>query len=168
MQLIPLRDEDIKEFKSSMQESFQYGYESYFWKSDQILPEKDIDRNLDEPNAYAYEMIDDEWILLWWAIVTINENQHNHLDFLFVKIWTQSKWVWQAIRKEIEKIHSDTKVWETVTPYFDKRNIHFYVNKLHFYITEYFNKKHMDPNCPEDEYAWDEGWMFRFQKIMNF
>jgi hypothetical protein len=28
MQLIPLREEDIKEFKLSMQEAFQYGYES--------------------------------------------------------------------------------------------------------------------------------------------
>lgn len=167
MQLIPLREEDIKEFKLSMQEAFQYGYESVCWKFDEILPESHIDRSLNKENSYAYEMIDDDWKLLWWAIVTINENQHNELDFLFVKVWTQSKWVWQAIRKEIEKIHSDTKVWETVTPYFDKRNIHFYVNKLHFHITEYFNEKHIDPNTPEDEYmAWD-GWMFWFQKVMQ-
>ena len=167
MQLIQLREEDIPEFKSSMQEAFQYWYESIFWKSDEILPESHIDRSLNKENSYAYEMIDDGWNLLWGAIVTINENQHNELDFLFVKVWIQSKWVWQAIRKEIEKIHSDTKVWETVTPYFDKRNIHFYVNKLHFHITEYFNEKHIDPNTPEDEYmAWD-GWMFGFQKVMN-
>jgi len=167
MQLIPLKEEDIKDFKSSMQEAFQYWYESVCWKSDEILSESHIDRSLNKENSYAYEMIDDDWKLLWGAIVTINENQHNVLDFLFVKVWIQSKWVWQSIRKEIEKIHSDTKVWETVTPYFDKRNIHFYVNKLHFHITEYFNEKHMDPNCPEDEYMWRDGWMFWFQKVMD-
>ena len=31
-------------------------------------------------------------------------------------------------------------------------NLDFYVNKLHFHITEYFNEKHIDPNTPEDEY----------------
>ena len=167
MQLIPLKEEDIKDFKSSMQEAFQYWYESVCWKSDEILSESHIDRSLNKENSYAYEMIDDDWKLLWGAIVTINENQHNELDFLFVKVWIQSKWVWQAIRKEIEKIHSDTKVWETVTPYFDKRNIHFYVNKLHFHITEYFNENHIDPNCPEDEYMGRDGWMFWFQKVMD-
>ena len=167
MQLIPLREDHMSEFKSSMQEAFQYWYESIFWKSDLILPEDHIDRSLNKPNSYAYEMIDDEWNMLWWVIVTINENHINELDFLFVKVWIQSKWVWQAIRKEIEKIHSDTKIWETVTPYFDKRNIHFYVNKLHFHITEYFNEKHVDPNTPQEEFMGNEGWMFGFQKVMD-
>ena len=91
-----------------------------------------------------------------------NENNINHLDFLFVKVGVQSKGIGQMIWKEIEKIFSDTLVWETCTPYFDKKNIHFYVNRLKFHIVEYFNEKHPDSNCYEE----DDG-MFRFEKVMK-
>lgn len=67
-------------------------------------------------------MIDNDEIV-GGVIVTINENNHNHLDFLFVKVGSQSKGIEQTIWKEIEKLYPNTKVWETYTPYFDKRNI---------------------------------------------
>ena len=57
-------------------------------------------------------------------------------------------------------------MWETCTPYFDKRNIHFYVNRLGFHIVEYFNEKHPDTNRPQDCYEEDDG-MFRFEKVMK-
>jgi hypothetical protein len=44
------------------------------------------------------------------------------------------------------------RVWETMTPYFEKRNIHFYVNKCGFHIVEFLRK--------EDE-------MFRFEKMIK-
>ena len=31
--------------------------------------------------------------------------------------------------------------WELVTPYFEVRNIHFYVNKCGFHIVEFFNER---------------------------
>ena len=63
----------------------------------------------------------------------INENNINHLDFLFVRVGVQSKGIGQAIWKKIEKLYPETEVWKTCAPYFDKRNIHF-------------NEKHPDPN----------------------
>lgn len=110
-------------------------------------------------------MIDDNDEILGGVIVEINDDNINHLDFLFVRVGVQSKGIGQAIWKEIEKIYSDTKVWKTYTPYFDKRNIHFYVNKLNFKIVEYYNEKHPDPNMPEDIYEDDDG-MFEFEKEM--
>ena len=101
------------------------------------------------------------------VIVTIDEKtNHNHLDFLFVKVGVQSKGIGQAIWKEIEKLYPNTKVWETCTPYFDKRNIHFYVNRLGFHIVEYFNEKHPDTNRPQDCYEEDDE-MIRFEKVMK-
>ena len=82
------------------------------------------------------------------------------------KVGVQSKGIGQAIWKEIEKIYPNIKVWETCTPYFDKRNIHFYVNRLGFHIVEYFNEKHPDPNMQLDCYEEDDG-MFRFEKVMK-
>ena len=93
MELIKLRDNDIKEFKKLMQEAFQYGYESVYGEDkEQVLPDKDIDENLSNKNSYAYQMIDDDKII-GGVIITINENNHNHLDFLFVKVGVQSKGV---------------------------------------------------------------------------
>ena len=47
MKIEKLKGDDTKEFKYLMQAAFQYGYESIFGKSDsEILPEKDIDRDL--------------------------------------------------------------------------------------------------------------------------
>lgn len=167
MKLIKLKNEDLELFKKYMQESFQYGYESiYGVDKSQVLPEKDIEKSLNNPNCHAYEMIDDNNEILGGTIVEINDDNINHLDFLFVRVGIQSKGIGQAIWKEIENIYSNTKIWKTCTPYFDKRNIHFYVNKLKFKIVEYFNEKHPDPNMSEDIYEEDDG-MFEFEKEMN-
>ena len=83
---IELRKEDISRFKKCMQDSFQYGYESVYGKSSNIiLPSKDIDESLNNKNSYAYEMIDNDEII-GGVIVTINNDKHNCLDFLFVKV----------------------------------------------------------------------------------
>lgn len=167
MKFIRLRDKDKVNFKKYMQESFQYGYESVYGKEkSQVLPEKDIDKSLNNTKCHSYEMIDDNNEIIGGVIVEINDDNINHLDFLFVRVGIQSKGIGQAIWKEIENIYSDTKIWKTCTPYFDKRNIHFYINKLKFKIVEYYNEKHSDPNMPEDIYLEDDG-MFEFEKEMT-
>ena len=74
-------------------------------------------------------------------------------------------WAWCAV----EKLHPEVTVWETVTPYFEKRNIHFYVNRCGFQIVEFYNSHHPDPNDPDVSQEQDEQFpdgMFRFQKRM--
>lgn len=167
MRLIELKEEDTELFKKYAQEAFQFGYESVYGKSEEIvLPDKDIEKSLNNENSHAYEMIEGDSDILGGAIVTINEKtNHNHLDFLFVKVGVQSQGIGQSIWQELEKIFPDTKVWETCTPYFDKRNIHFYVNKLGFHIVEFYNERNRDPNQEEENFSLEEG-MFRFEKIM--
>ena len=165
MELIKLRDDDKYEFKKLMQEAFQYGYESvYGVDKEQVLPDKDIDDDLKKKNSFAYEMIDNGEIV-GGVIVTINKNNHNYLDFLFVKVGIQSKGIGKKIWEEIEKLYPETKVWGTCTPYFDKRNIHFYVNKLKFKIVKYENEPESEEK--RDEMFLDEGGMFEFEKIMK-
>ena len=51
--------------------------------------------------------------------------------------------------------------------YFEKRNIHFYVNRCGFHIVEFFNSHHPDPNDPDRGEEMDEQFpegMFRFEK----
>ena len=127
---IPVEEYDLKQYKADMQEAFQKGFEADFGETKElILPEEDIDRSLQTKGAIAYKAVVDEE-MLGGAVVTIDEEtQENHLDFLYVKYGTQSKGLGKMMWDEIEKLHPQTKVWETCTPYFEKRNIHFYVNK---------------------------------------
>ena len=50
--------------------------------------------------------------------------------------------------------------------YFEKRNIHFYVNKCGFSIVEFFHPGHPDPHgIPEG--TPDGNFFFRFEKRVN-
>ncbi|WP_406535383.1 GNAT family N-acetyltransferase [Methanobrevibacter sp.] len=167
MELIKLQDKDLAKFKSLMQESFQYGYEIVYGECEElILPEKDIDECLNKENSQAYAMKNNEDIV-GGVIIEINEKtQHNHLDFLFVSVSSQNKGIGQKIWSEIESLYPNTKIWETCTPYFDKRNIHFYVNRLGFHIVEFLNEKNPEPDFDKNHPMGDEE-MFRFEKIMK-
>lgn len=166
LKILPLTDADLPKFKRDMQEAFQQGATSEFADLDEeILKENEIDESLSNKGAAAYKaVVDGE--MLGGAIVVINsETQHNHLDFLYVKYGTQSKGVGQKMWSEIEKLYPDTKVWETCTPYFEKRNIHFYINRLGFHAVEFFNPHHKDPTIPDDMIGGD--YFFRFEKEMT-
>ena len=149
-ELLPLCEEHKLLFKQDMQAAFQKGAVDEFGKTEgEILPERDIDRSLSAPGAAAYEAVADG-IPVGGAVVVIDEKtQYNHLDFLYVKVGVQSKGIGQAIWQALEKLYPETKVWETYTPYFEKRNIHFYVNRCGFHIVEFFNKPHPETHGTE-------------------
>lgn len=124
MELIELQNNDLAEFKNLMQESFQYGYERVYGKSDELLlSEKEIDECLGKGNSHAYVMKNNDDVL-GGSNVEINEKtQRNELVLLFVTVSSQNKGIGQKIWNEIESLYPNTKIWETCTPYFDKRNI---------------------------------------------
>ena len=50
-----------------------------------------------------------------------------------------------------------------MTPYFEVRNIHFYVNKCGFHIVEFFNEHHPAPS----DSGMDKDLSFRFVKYVG-
>ena len=74
--------------------------------------------------------------------------------------------VYEKAIEDFEKLYPNTKAWETCTPYFEKRNIHFYVNICGFHITEFFHEKHPMPDTPEDFIGDGNEGMFAFRKVM--
>lgn len=165
--LMPVRAEDISQLKKDMREAFQKGAEQEFGSVDvEILPEEDIDRSLQAKGSAAYKAVA-QGKTVGGAVVVIDEaTQRNHLDFLYVKYGVQGVGVGKAIWSGIEALYPDTRVWETCTPYFEKRNIHFYVNCCGFHIVEFFCQKHPDPHEKgADNWDKDDG-MFRFEKVI--
>ena len=163
--LAPLEPSQVPPFKRYAQEAFQRGYEDYFGPTDcVILPEKDIDQSLETAGAAAYAALSDGQ-LVGGAIVVIDQARaQGDLHFLFVKRGVQNKGIGKFIWTEIERLHPEVRTWETCTPYFDRRNVHFYVNVCHFAIVEYFNAKHPMKDAPDD-FVGDAGeGMFGFRK----
>lgn len=163
--LKPLDDADKEQFKADMSDAFQsYAETGDFPAEELILPVEEIENTLCKDGTIGYEAVKDGEIV-GGAIISIDErHQHGSLELLYVKRSTQSKGVGKFIWFEIERQHPDIMVWETITPAFARRNIHFYVNVCGFKITEYFNPHHPNPypnpnyDGPDDD--------FRFEKRM--
>lgn len=167
MEIRGLKKEEYEIFKNGIQESFQKGFEDYFGHCDAIIiPDKDILMSYEAEGAVSYVAVENGEIV-GGCIVKINkETQVNDLFILYVKVGVQSKGIGYSIWSEMEKRYPDTKVWRTCTPYFDQRNIHFYVNKCGFHIVEFINKYHCGGQADE-EFIGDGGeGMFEFEKKM--
>ena len=143
--------------------SFQKGFKEYFGATeDEVIPGKDINDSLFANGAVAYKAVENGEMIGGAVVVINSETQRNSLHLLYVKYGIQSKGIGKFIWDSIEKIHSETKVWETCTPYFDKRNIHFYVNKCGFHIVKYLRE------IEQEDFIGDGAQgMFEFEKIMK-
>ena len=167
--LAPLSESDREQFIKDNQEAFNYGAMEEFGMRDdhleedgQIISRETIENSIDNGEAYRI-LCDGEPA---GGIVVKTEGNRGDLELLFVSPKVHSKGIGYSAWCEMEKIHPEVTLWETVTPYFETRNIHFYVNRCGFHIVEFFNSHHPDPNDPDSGNIDDqlhEG-MFRFEK----
>ena len=165
IQLVPLETSDREQFIRDNQEAFNYGAleefgqrDDHFEEDGEIISHETISRSIDEGTAFRI-MQDNKPV---GGVVIKTEYDHGELELLFVSPDVHSKGIGYAAWCEIETMHPEITVWETVTPYFEKRNIHFYVNRCGFHIVEYFNEHHCAPDDKDGE-LFD---MFRFEKIL--
>ncbi len=69
------------------------------------------------------------------VIVWISPKTHvNHLGNIFVDPSLQNRGMGVRIWRAVEAMFPDTRVWQTETPGFSRRNHHFYVNKCGFHV----------------------------------
>ena len=172
--LVPLTEEDREQFITDNQEAFNYGAleefgrrDDHFEEDGQIISRETIEQSIDGGEAYRI-MCDGK--PSGGVVIRVKEDRGD-LDLLFVSPKAHSKGIGYKAWCAVEKLHPEVTLWETVTPYFEKRNIHFYVNRCGFHIVEFFNTHHPDPNDPDAEKGepddqFPEG-MFRFEKRMT-
>ena len=176
--LTRLTDDDREQFIADNQRAFRYGAteefgmrDDHFEEDGEIISRATIERSID--GGAAYRIREDGRIVGGVVLKIDEETQRNELELLFVNPEAHSKGIGQAAWREVERLYPETRVWETCTPYFETRNIHFYVNKCGFHIVEFFNSHHPDPRDPEtdeeNDYEGDGGsdGMFRFEKRMR-
>ena len=170
IRLIPLTCDDREQFILDNQEAFNYGAleefgcrDDHFEEEGEIISRETIEHSIDNGEAYRI-MLDGQPV---GGVIIRVDGDHGDLEILFVSPRVHSKGIGYAAWCEVEKLHPEVRVWETVTPYFEKRNIHFYVNRCGFHIVEFFNSHHPDPNDPDRREEMDEQFpegMFRFEK----
>ncbi|MBO4734035.1 MAG: GNAT family N-acetyltransferase [Clostridia bacterium] len=170
-----LTEDDREQFIFDNQEAFNYGAleefgrrDDHFEEDGEIISRKTIEKSID--SGEAYRIIEGDKKV--GGVVIKVDGEKGDLELLFVTPKAHGKGIGYAAWRAVEQLHPEVKVWETVTPYFEKRNIHFYVNRCGFHIVEFYNDHHPDPHDPEtgvenrfeDE---ENDGMFRFEKIMN-
>ncbi len=173
--LTPLTPDDREQFILDNQRAFKYGAteefglrDDHFEQDEEIISRKTIEDSIDK--GVAYRILENGKAVGGLVLDIDEKSRHNHLELLFVSPAAHSKGIGFAAWQQIERLYPDTLVWETCTPYFETRNIHFYVNKCGFHIVEFFNSHHPDPNDPDAAEQTDDQFpdgMFRFEKRME-
>ena len=173
IQLVPLTENDRAQFILDNQEAFNYGAleefglrDDHFEEDGQIISRETIEQSIDGGEAYR---IMQNGRPVGGVVIRVN-GIHGDLDLLFVSPGVHSRGVGYAAWCAVERLHPEVTAWETVTPYFEKRNINFYVNRCGFHIVEFYNSHHPDPNDPDLAKQINEQFpdgMFRFEKRMN-
>ena len=173
--LTRLTEDDREQFILDNQYAFKYGAmeefgerDNHFEEDGEIISRKTIEESIDGGEAYRI-MQGDEKV---GGVVIRVEGDRGDLELLFVLPKVHSKGIGYAAWCAVEQLHPEVKVWETCTPYFETRNIHFYVNRCGFHIVEFFNSHHPDPHDSETDgenhyEGEDFDGMFRFEKQMK-
>ncbi|MBB5753036.1 GNAT family N-acetyltransferase [Prosthecomicrobium pneumaticum] len=157
---------DLPRFRRDLQDAFAVAVTETFGSVDDgpIPSDDDVAASLAAPNAVVHRILEDgRWV--GGAVVSIDtETQGNALDFFFVRADQLGRGIGRKAWAAIEAAYPDTQVWITHTPYFEKRNIHFYVNVCGFHIVEYHHAGHPDPHGPPEPHLPGDDGMFRFEK----
>ena len=182
--LVSITPDDKEQFILDNQRAFKYGAKESAGQSgkaergmrdecveegEEVISRKTIERSMNGEQAETYRIVCNGNVIGGLILQIDQQNAKGELEILFVNPEAHSKGIGQAAWKAVEAMHPEIRVWETITPYFEKRNIHFYVNRLGFHIVEFWNKHQHGPVVPEDtEEDWSEDdEMFVFRKVIE-
>ena len=132
IQLCLMEEDDREQFILDNQEAFNYGAleefgcrDNHFEEDGQIISREIIEQSIDHGKAYRI-ILEEKKV---GGVVIKVDGEKGNLDLLFVSPDAHGMGVGYSAWCQIEKLHPEVKIWETMTPYFEQRNIHFYVNR---------------------------------------
>ena len=168
VELVTLKEYEKECFIKEIQVAFKKAaVEEFGDDGKEVIPREDVINSFNAEGAESYNIIcDGEFV--GGAVLKINhDTKINELLLLFVKVDCHSKGIGLAAWQAIENLHTETKILETATPYFEKRNLHFYINKCGFHAVEFFNPQHKMKNPPSPNEMQGDEYFFKFQKVMK-
>lgn len=161
IEFMPVKKEEVDKFANDMVDSFSVSVKENHMPDIMIPPKSSIYDSFNNPKSEIYHIIVNKEKVGGVVLLIDNETNHNHLDLLFLYTGKNNKGLGYTIWKAIESRYPNTKIWETCTPYFEKRNINFYINKCGFKAVEFINEHHKG----DEEYYIGE--FLRFEKEMK-
>ncbi len=172
IQLIPLKEKETETFITNIQVAFRKAViEEFGDDGTEVIPREEVIAAFQENGAESYNIVYRSQVVGGAILVINQETNYNEPSLLFINVDCHSIGLGYAAWQAIEKLHPETKVWKTCTPYFEKRNIHFYVNKCGFHIVEFFNPSHPEANISGEEKSEnippEINYFFRFEKNMQ-
>ena len=122
--LVPLADSDREQFIRDNQDAFNFGAleefglrDEHFEEDGEIISRDTIVRSIDE--GAAYRIMQDGTAV--GGLVIRTKYDSGDLELLFVSPAAHSKGIGYAAWCAVEEMHPEVTVWETFTPYFEKR-----------------------------------------------
>ncbi|SPT53189.1 Uncharacterised protein [Actinomyces bovis] len=160
-------EDELDEFKRRLQRSFLTAAVAELgWDESEPIPsDEDIEDSFRAPRAQVLQVMH-EGVSVGGMVLSFDEGgERGSLDLFFLDEPSQGKGIGQAAWCAVERRYPSVRLWETVTLYFEKRNIHFYVNKCGFHIVEFFHPGHPEPHKSR-EAGEEPDYMFRFEKAL--
>ncbi len=164
VELVPARDDEREIFIRNLQAAFKQGATEEGFGGDEVISREDVIATIDVVGAQILNIVR-AGTIVGGAVVVIRPNNRNELALLYISVDCHDNGIGAAAWRAIEARYPQTEVWEAMTPYFAKRNLHFYINKCGFHAVEFFSPRHPSPDSDED--LPDGEYGFRFEKVMS-
>lgn len=165
---VPVGKCAFDDFAKEVVAVFSIAVVEYFGNADgrNAVPFDEVEKSLHKTGVEVYDLFCQETKVGGVVLHIDAATQRNTMELFYICPEFHGRGLGETVWKAIEQRYPETRVWELVTPYFEKRNIHFYVNKCGFHIVEFFNSHH------KSEYTRDDGpefhnEFFRFEKRMK-
>lgn len=170
--LTPVPQEELLIMKKEIQEAFMKGLHECFPNVEDpltvgIVPsEEDYEQSLFGDESIVRQLMQNGKRIGGVVLQIDEETGRGEVVFFYTLSTAHGKGVGTQAWFAVEKAFPHVTVWELYTPYFEKRNIHFYVNKCGFHIVEFNHKGHRGTHEGEDDPIFEKFEFFRFEKVM--
>ena len=164
----PLEQKELPGFRTDVKRIFSIAFIETFGEpenEDDIISDDIVNESLLNPLCEAFSIYEGEEKVGGVVLKIDRDTWHNEAEILYIYPEKHGRGLGQKVWRAIEQKYPQTKVWRLITPYFEKRNIHFYVNKCGFRIVEFFNKAHRHPEWTPSALDFHDEF-FVFEKIM--
>ncbi len=167
--LEPFTAADLATFVRDLQDAFTLGIVEEFGapQPGSIPSAEDVEESVRSQGNTTFHLVLDGRRVGGTVLSIDAATRQNSLEFFFVRVGEIGRGIGLKAWRAIEARYPETEVWETFTPIFERRNIHFYVNKCGFKIVEYYHAGYPFPDRGVKEDFFNDKGFYRFEKIME-